>query len=221
MTYRIKEVFRSIQGEGLHVGTACVFVRFSGCNLWSGREEHRARDAERHGAACPRFCDTDFVDGVAMSLDELVAEVVGCGGRDVALLVFTGGEPLLQMDDALVERFGAEFPSARLAVETNGTVEASGSVAARCWFTCSPKVEASRLKLVRAHEIKVVLGDADPTQYLDRWPLAHAFIQAEATTTKIGTSLLNADAMRRASAWVMEHRGWRLSVQTHKVVGLR
>lgn len=231
MSYAIKEVFYTVQGEGYHAGTPALFVRFAGCNLWSGRDEHRDRDADRNGAECPRWCDTDFVDGDKWETAEgpkgLAAYIVACcpgDEADLPLVVFTGGEPLLQLDRALIAELREWFPKACFAVETNGTVEPKVPIGTRHgldWVCVSPKLPVDRLALTSGHELKVVVPAYDPRDYeaiADGFE--HRFISAEAETTSVGQSVIVADNLRRAASFVMENPAWRLTLQSHKIIGV-
>lgn len=210
MTYSVKEIFYTLQGEGRRAGRPAVFCRFAGCNLWTGREEDRSK------AIC-QFCDTDFVgtDGTlggkfqtATSLAELVAAQwpVGEGHRYVVL---TGGEPLLQVDSALIDALHErEF---EIAVETNGSVEAPPGLD---WICVSPKAGApwvqrsgNELKLAypQPHLLPDVVGDVQFDHYLIQ-PID-------------GPS--RASNTRAAIAYCQAHPQWRLSVQTHKLLGIR
>lgn len=209
MTYAVKETFRTLQGEGRHAGRAAVFLRFSRCNLWSGREADRAE------AVC-RFCDTDFVgtdgDGgglfrTAADLAAHVAEVWG-SGRDHRFVVCTGGEPALQLDVDLVDALhGAGF---EIAVETNGTLPLPDGLD---WICMSPKA-GTDVVVVAGDECKVVF----PQDRLD---------PAEFETLDFDHFLLSPmDGPDRAAntaaavAYCLEHPRWRLSLQTHKVLGI-
>ncbi|CAA7624547.1 7-carboxy-7-deazaguanine synthase [Magnetospirillum sp. UT-4] len=203
MTYTVKELFLTLQGEGARAGRVAVFLRFSGCNLWSGREEDRA------GAQC-RFCDTDFVGGErfadAASLAERVESLWPGGG--VPYVVCTGGEPALQLDDALVDalhRRGFE-----VAVETNGTRTLPAGID---WVCVSPKA-GTELVLRQGDELKLV------------WPqpgLDPGALEALAFTHRL---LQPMDGPERAAniaacvAWCLTHPLWRLSLQTHKLIGI-
>lgn len=208
MTYAVKECFLTLQGEGAQAGRAAVFLRFSGCNLWSGLERDRA------GAVCT-FCDTDFVgvDGEAggkfADAPALAAHVAARwpGGGD-PLVVCTGGEPLLQLDAALIEalhRKGFE-----IAVETNGTIAAPPALD---WICVSPKSTAALVQR-RGDELKLVYPQADaaPDQF-EALDFRHFFLQPM-------------DGPRReqntaaAARYCLAHPRWRLSLQTHKLVGL-
>src|SRR5262245_20966522 len=136
-TYAVREIFRTLQGEGAQSGTPMLFVRFSGCNLWTGRAEDRARDAARHRAACPLFCDTDFVGGERLGSTEIVARMRALPGP--RWICFTGGEPALQLDRELLETTRAA--GYRAAVETNGTVSLDGVRDLLDWVCVSPKVD--------------------------------------------------------------------------------
>ena len=208
--YTVKEIFYTLQGEGIHAGRPAVFCRFAGCNLWSGRE------ADRNGAVCT-FCDTDFVgvgpDGGRFDSATQLAEVVRSrwprdgGGRPY--VVCTGGEPLLQLDlNAVVALHAAGF---EVAVETNGTQTAPTGID---WVCVSPKAGAP-LQLTTGHELKLVFPqpDALPERFagLD---FAHFSLQPmEGDRTAENTAL--------ALRYCLTHPQWRLSLQTHKMLGIR
>jgi 7-carboxy-7-deazaguanine synthase len=210
MTYSVKEIFYTLQGEGAQAGRAAVFCRFAGCNLWSGREQDRA------GATCS-FCDTDFVGtdgpggGRFATADALAAAVAsrwpsGAGGRP--LVVCTGGEPLLQLDAAAVAALhGRGF---EIAVETNGTQPAPPGLD---WICVSPKADAP-LVLTRGDELKLVFEQPlAPPERFAGLAFRHFFLQPmDGPSRKRHT-----DA---AVAYCLAHPQWRLSVQTHKVVGI-
>ncbi len=212
MTYSVKEVFYTLQGEGINAGRPAVFCRFAGCNLWSGREADR-------GAAVCRFCDTDFVGtdgtlgGKFGSAAALAATIESCwpssAGRGPGLVVLTGGEPLLQVDTPLVEALHAR--GFEIAVETNGTVEPPPGLD---WVCVSPKAGAP-LKLRRGQELKVVVPqaghdlDALATLAFDHFllqPMDGPFVRRN---TQLAIDACLADPR------------WRLSVQTHKAIGIR
>ncbi|HSI46757.1 MAG TPA: 7-carboxy-7-deazaguanine synthase [Ideonella sp.] len=211
MTYSVKEIFYTLQGEGANAGRAAVFCRFAGCNLWTGREEDRA------SAVC-QFCDTDFVgtDGTlggkyrtAEELATLVAAQWPANTRGQRLVVLTGGEPLLQVDEALIAALHAE--GFEIAVETNGTIAAPLGLD---WICVSPKA-GSTLVQKQGQELKVVIPQAGlDLDALAALPFAHHFVQA-----------MDGPLARRnaeiATAHCMADPRWRLSVQTHKVLGIR
>jgi 7-carboxy-7-deazaguanine synthase (Cx14CxxC type) len=211
MSYSVKEIFYTLQGEGHHTGRPAVFCRFAGCNLWSGHEADRAR------AVC-RFCDTDFVgtDGAgggrfdtAVALAEAVAKTwprLGGGGRP--FVVCTGGEPLLQLDAPLVDALHRE--GFEVAIETNGTRLPPPGVD---WVCVSPKAGAE-LVLRRGDELKLVFPQPglDPAtlETLDfRWFSLQPMDGAE-----------RAANTRAAVAYCLEHPRWQLSLQTHKILGI-
>jgi 7-carboxy-7-deazaguanine synthase (Cx14CxxC type) len=210
MTYAVKEMFLTLQGEGVNAGARAVFVRFAGCNLWSGREQDRAT------AVC-RFCDTDFVgtDGLgggkfvdAAALVAAVADFWG-EGRENRFVVLTGGEPMLQVDDALVDMLHAA--SFRIAIESNGTLPAHPRLD---WVCISPKA-GSEVVQRAGDELKLVWPQAgiDPVM-LEGWAFTHHLLQP--------LDDLRADANREACvAMVLDRPRWRLSLQTHKLLGLR
>lgn len=209
MTYSVKEIFYTLQGEGGQAGRAAVFLRFAGCNLWSGREEDRA------SATC-RFCDTDFVGtdgsggGKFASPEALAAAVArawkGQGGRP--LVVCTGGEPLLQLDEpAIAALHAAGF---EIAVETNGTQAAPPGLD---WICVSPKAGAPLVQR-QGDELKLVYPqpDAMPGQF-EAMDFRHFFLQPM-------DGPLREQHTRAAVAHCLAHPRWRLSVQMHKAVGI-
>lgn len=223
--YHVVEVFKTLQGEGFHAGRCAVFVRFAGCNLWSGYDEHRVRDAARHDARCPIWCDTDFRKGTVMTDHELSLAIRDAAGpTGAALVVFTGGEPLLQFDSEAENAARSAIPFVQVCVETNGThLPKPGSFID--WICLSPKTAPDRLRLTRVDELKVVFPDYDPLVYeplvRSRVGPLHRFVQPRASTGAVGLSVLDRDTMERAARFCMENPEWRLSTQTHKVVGLR
>jgi len=208
--YLVKEVFLTLQGEGAHTGRAAVFCRFAGCNLWTGREEHRAT------AIC-QFCDTDFVGtdgpggGHFPSAEALAAHVASFWpvGIDAGLFVVcTGGEPLLQLDDALLDALHAH--GATVAIETNGTLPVPDGVD---WVCVSPKANAD-VVLTEADELKLVYpqAGAEPDRYLDL-AVTHRFLQPmDSPERAVNTAA--------AVAFCLADPRWRLSVQTHKDLGI-
>lgn len=205
MSYRIKEIFPTIQGEGFHAGRAAVFVRFAGCNMWSGDEAHRERDAIRNSAKCPRWCDTDFVGGETMTAREICDAVAGY--RNYELIVLTGGEPSLQVDMALVQALRNLAPWRDIAMETNGTKRPPPYL----WVTLSPKQSREKCALHESDEIKIVVPSYDPNEWRD-FPTRHRFVQAADGVP---------GSVDAAVSFVQANPAWRLSVQTHKVVGIR
>src|SRR3954447_20971750 len=209
MSYAVKEIFLTLQGEGGQAGRPAVFCRFAGCNLWSGREEDRA------DAVCT-FCDTDFVgmdgEGGGRFADaEALADAVQAGwrgGPDNRLTVLTGGEPLLQVDDALVAALHARGFS--IALETNGTLPAPAGID---WVCVSPKADAPVVQTT-GQELKLVFPQAgvDPARFegldFERFLLQPMDgPEREANTAA-------------AIAYCLAHPRWRLSVQTHKYIGI-
>lgn len=210
VTYQVKEIFYTLQGEGLNAGRAAVFCRFAGCNLWSGRE------ADRAAAQC-RFCDTDFVgtDGTLGGRHEqadTLADVIatcwsGVGGP--RLVVLTGGEPLLQLDAALIDALHAR--DFEIAVETNGTLAAPDGID---WICVSPKA-GNDVVLRHGDELKVVVPQAGlDLAAMERWDFRHFLVQPMDNAAA-------ADNRRWAIDWCMHHPRWRLSHQTHKALGIR
>jgi 7-carboxy-7-deazaguanine synthase (Cx14CxxC type) len=210
MSYAVKEMFLTLQGEGVNAGARAVFVRFAGCNLWSGREEDRAT------AVC-RFCDTDFVGvnglggGRFADAAALVAAVAGFwgDGRDDRFVVLTGGEPMLQVDDALVDALHAA--GFRIAIETNGTLPAHPGID---WICVSPKAGSTVVQR-SGDELKVVWPQAGTDiAALEAWAFTHRLIQPLDDAAA-------AEHRQAAIDLVMARPAWRLTLQTHKMLGLR
>jgi 7-carboxy-7-deazaguanine synthase (Cx14CxxC type) len=209
MTYSVKEIFLTLQGEGGQAGRAAVFCRFSGCNLWSGRERDRSQ------AVCT-FCDTDFVGtdgpggGRFASAGDLAAAVAAQwrGSPDHRLVVCTGGEPLLQLDTPLIDALHAAGFS--VAVETNGTLAAPPGID---WICVSPKADAP-LAQTSGEELKLVFPQAgvDPARF-EPLDFARFFLQPMDGPDREA-------ATAAAIAYCLDHPHWRLSVQTHKVLGI-
>lgn len=207
MTYAVKECFLTLQGEGVQTGSRAVFLRFAGCNLWSGRE------ADRATALC-RFCDTDFVgtDGVNggkfATADALAEQVERLWGEEAAqrLVVVTGGEPMLQLDAALIDALHAR--GFRIAAESNGTLAATAGID---WLCVSPKAGTEVVQR-SGDELKLVWPQAgiDPAA-LEQWDFRHFLVQP-----MDGPEGSIAAAVRLA----MERPRWRLSLQAHKIAGL-
>ena len=208
MTYAIKECFYTLQGEGAQAGRPAVFLRFAGCNLWSGREEDRAK------AVC-NFCDTEFVGtdgdgGGKFATPEALAEWVASrwpgGGKPY--VVCTGGEPLLQLDEAAIQALHAK--GFEVAVETNGTQPAPAGLD---WICVSPKADAP-VVLTQGHELKLVFPQpmAQPERF-EHLQFEHFFLQPM-------DGLLKTRNTRAAIDYCLAHPRWRLSVQTHKVLGI-
>lgn len=211
MSYRVREIFRTLQGEGAQSGTPMVFVRFAGCNLWSGHAADRERDAARTGAECPRYCDTDFVGGERLSVDELrgrVAELAGPGW-----ICFTGGEPALQLDRPLLEELRAA--GCRAAVETNGTVALDAIADLLDWVCVSPKLAGDGLRVLCGDELKLVYRGQPVAELRAFESLAfrHFFLQPE-------WGPRYDEHLAGALAFLQSQARWRLSLQAHKLVGL-
>ncbi len=215
MTYSVKEIYYTLQGEGAQTGRAAVFCRFAGCNLWSGREGDRAR------AVC-RFCDTDFVgtDGPggrkfkgAPALAEAVARAWGAGHGGVdadgsPLVVCTGGEPLLQLDQALVDAFHAV--GIEVAVETNGTQPAPAGLD---WLCVSPKA-GTTLLLTAGDELKLVYPqEGAPPEAFEHLAFRRFYLQPMDGPERERNT-------RLATRYCLAHPRWRLSLQTHKLIGI-
>lgn len=213
MSYAVKEMFLTLQGEGMQAGRRAVFLRFAGCNLWSGREVDRAR------AIC-RFCDTDFIgtDGEnggkfadAADLAARAASLWGAG-RDRRFIVITGGEPMLQLDAALIDTLhDAGF---EIAVESNGTLAALPGID---WLCISPKAGSEVIQRA-GNELKLVWPQdgLDPAA-VEQWDFPHFLVQPMDSSDAAS----NSAARDAAIALVQSQPQWRLSLQTHKLLGLK
>lgn len=209
MSYSVKEIYHSIQGEGANTGRAAVFLRFAGCNLWSGREE------DRDTATC-RFCDTEFVGtdgpggGKFQDAEALAAAVLDAwdGGGEDRFVVCTGGEPFLQLDSQVIDALHNQ--SFEVAVETNGTLAAPAGLD---WICVSPKADADFV-LQRGDELKVVFPQLgmDPAE-LDGLEFDRFFLQPMDGPDRDRNTEL-------AIQYCLEHPKWELSLQTHKLLGL-
>ncbi len=210
MTYSVKEIFYTLQGEGAQAGRAAVFCRFSGCNLWSGREE------DRSSAAC-QFCDTDFVGvdgpgGGKFASPEALALAVcqAWGGADSGqrFVVLTGGEPLLQVDEPLL--YALRMQGFTIAVETNGTIAPPRGLD---WICVSPKGQTD-LVVKKGNELKLVYQQVgvDPAHYQDL-DFDYFFLQPMDGSDRDGHT-------RRAVAYCKQHPKWQLSLQSHKLIGI-
>jgi 7-carboxy-7-deazaguanine synthase (Cx14CxxC type) len=214
-TYSVKEAYVTLQGEGAQTGRAAVFLRFAGCNLWSGLERDRLK------AVC-QFCDTDFVgtDGEnggrfsgAEALADHVASVwakTGPDAGDEGYVVCTGGEPLLQLDDALIAALHA--CGFDVGVETNGTLDAPEGLD---WICVSPKAAAPIVQTT-GNELKLVYPQTEAEAQPERFAalqFEHFFLQPKDDNSQ-------RDNIAAAAAYCMKHPKWRLSLQTHKLIGL-
>ena len=209
-TYKVKEAFYTLQGEGAQAGRAAVFLRFTGCNLWSGREE------DRHAAVC-KFCDTDFIgtDGTnggryaRVQCADLVERLwpAAAGGRPY--VVCTGGEPLLQLDEPLIAELQAR--GFEVAVETNGTLPVPASID---WVCVSPKADAE-LVVSSGDELKLVYpqpeAGAQPERFVNM-TFQHFFLQPKDEAGR--------DHQPATVAYCLAHPQWRVSLQTHKIMGI-
>ena len=209
MTYAVKEAFLTLQGEGVQAGSRAVFLRFAGCNLWSGREQDRAT------AQC-NFCDTDFVGtdgegGGKFSSADVLADHIGQlwgEGDERRLVVITGGEPMLQLDDVLIDALHAR--GFRIAMESNGTIEAASGID---WVCISPKAGTEVVQR-RGDELKLVWPQQgiDPAE-LEGWDFDHFLVQPMDCAERL-------TALDAAIKLAMDRPKWRLTLQAHKVAGL-
>lgn len=210
MTYSVKEIFYTLQGEGANTGTPAVFCRFAGCNLWSGREEDRA------SAIC-QFCDTDFVgtDGVgggkhstAGSLADAVLAAWPQKQASQKFVVLTGGEPALQLDAELVAALHER--GFRIAIETNGTLPLPAGID---WICVSPKA-GTEVVVRKGNELKLVIPQKDwPPARFENWDFQHFFLSPMDGPDR-------QDNTAKAIAHCLDNPQWRLSLQTHKIIGI-
>lgn len=208
--YKVKEIYYTLQGEGAHTGRAAVFCRFTGCNLWTGREE------DRHKAIC-QFCDTDFwgTDGLngghyptPESLAEKVISLWPANTAGKPYVVCTGGEPMLQMDDELVEAFHEQ--GLEVAIETNGTIPVLEIID---WICVSPKA-GSELVQLHGNELKLVYPQSGAEPHLfENLDFTHFYLQPM-------DSPKQAENIAATVEYCKANPKWRLSVQTHKLVGI-
>jgi 7-carboxy-7-deazaguanine synthase len=211
MSYAVKEIFLTLQGEGVQAGRRAVFLRFAGCNLWSGRE------ADRATAIC-QFCDTEFVGtdgdggGKFATADALADAAWACWGSvegAVPYIVITGGEPLLQVDSPLIDALHSR--GFAIGVETNGTIAAPDGID---WLCVSPKAGSATVQR-SGDELKLVWPQkGSDWEAMEEWAFVHHLIQPM-------DSPAFAENRQAAIHFVLEHPKWRLSTQTHKVLGLR
>ncbi|MEZ4297119.1 MAG: 7-carboxy-7-deazaguanine synthase [Polyangiaceae bacterium] len=213
MSYAVKETFYTLQGEGAHAGRAAVFLRFTGCNLWSGREA----DREKGPGGCSRWCDTDFAgtDGAGggrfSSAHDLARHVASHWlprRRDRRFVVCTGGEPLLQLDEPLTAALHDQ--GFEIAVETNGTLPLPPGID---WVCVSPK-QGGELVVRAGHELKLVV----PQPGLD--PADFASLDFQHFLLQPMDGLARAESTRLAVEYCLAHPEWRVSLQTHKLLGI-
>jgi 7-carboxy-7-deazaguanine synthase len=211
VSYQVKEIFYTLQGEGANAGRPAVFCRFAGCNLWSGREQDR-------GTAVCKFCDTDFVGtdgtlgGKFASADALADQIAAqwpTPDQANRFVVMTGGEPLLQVDTELIDALHVR--GFEIAVETNGTIVAPAGID---WICVSPKAGAPWLQRA-GHELKVVWPQAGfALEELESADFENRYLQPM-------DNILRADNTEKCIALCLQRPAWRLSLQTHKITGIR
>ena len=210
--YAVKEVYLTLQGEGAQTGQAAIFCRFTGCNLWNGREDGRSK------ATCT-FCDTDFVGvdgpngGRFSTANDLAQHLMKIWNQTAttsneAMVVFTGGEPALQLDEALLK--ACKSRGFRTAIETNGTLPLPPGID---WVCVSPKSTAP-LVVTKGDELKLVYPQADCTpEHFSQLEFTHRFLQPmDGPTAAVNTT--------KTIEYCMKNPGWRLSLQTHKLIGI-
>lgn len=201
----IKEIFSTVQGEGYFCGTPSTFVRFSGCNLWSGRLSGRS-----NGNPCAAWCDTDFVGGVHVQSDEIVEECLRLRNTHIVL---TGGEPLLQAKQPLIDAM--QRVGLFVAVETNGTIPLRD--AKPDWVTCSPKLPKDKIVIERIDELKFCLPSFDPLAYLD------LHTRMDTTSSRLFIQPVDGiqGSLQNCLDFLDKNKNYRVSAQLHKMWGLR
>lgn len=205
--YKVKEIYYTLQGEGYHSGKPAVFCRFSGCNLWSGREE------DREGAIC-KFCDTDFrgtdgVNGGSYNAQELCAKVLSLfPSNQQVFVVFTGGEPALQLDEELIAILHMHQIS--IAIETNGTIALPAGID---WICVSPKAD-TQLVVTKGNELKLVYPQLENSpEHFETLEFDHFYLQPLDDASQ-------AIHIKQCVQYCLEHPTWKLSLQTHKILGI-
>ncbi|HMP29004.1 MAG TPA: 7-carboxy-7-deazaguanine synthase [Saprospiraceae bacterium] len=206
-TYKVKEIYYTIQGEGFYTGKPAVFCRFAGCNLWTGREE------DREYAIC-KFCDTDFwgtdgVNGGKYTKDDLAKLVRSLyKGNDDPFVVCTGGEPALQLDTAMIEAFHEQ--GLQIAIETNGTIELKPGID---WICVSPKAD-TKIVVSKGNELKLVFPqiENDPKDY-EHLDFEHYYLQPLDDERQ-------SENIKECVQYCLENPKWKLSLQTHKFIGI-
>ena len=222
--YRVRALWQTLQGEGFWAGRPAVFVRLVACNMWSGYDADRARDAERTGAGCPLWCDTAFTkEGSVRLTAEDLADTVLRIGAGVRFCVLTGGEPFLQADAPLVRALHAR--GIEVAVETNGTVALATAFGDPAgwpdWIVCSPKLPLARLSIETCDELKLVVPDYRPEAYS---PLAERVRERSLAGRLLWLQPEDGprfeEAARLAVDLALSDPRWRVSVQGHKALGV-
>lgn len=223
--YRVKEIFKTIQGEGVHSGTAAIFIRFVGCNMWSGYEKDRNAHAKRSKNHCALWCDTDFTKEGSQKLSakeivEIIKEINLATKEPVKLIVVTGGEPMLQLskNSSLIKLLRDEGYYS--AIETNGTVSTKKMKDLPDWICCSPKVPEDKIKIERIDELKLVFPYYRPEEYKSLLPRSkNLFLQPCDEEKKEGVQSSEITTMECAY-FVMNNPEWKISVQIHKMLGV-
>lgn len=223
-TYRIKSVFKTLQGEGRFAGKPALFIRFVGCNLWSGEDRTRESDAIKNQVTCPLFCDTDFrAEGsTAQTLEQLLQNVLEIS-EGIKFCVITGGEPLLQADARLMRALHKH--GFFIAVETNGTKSIEEAFtddegySPPDWIVCSPKTKNPTIEYL--DELKVIVPRYSPLDFL---PLLSRIRTQSDGSSYLWAQPEDGPAAQETSAWAVQfclsHPDWRVSVQTHKILGI-
>lgn len=199
-TYKVKEIFYSLQGEGYYSGTPFVFVRFSGCNLWSGLEKHKK------DSPC-WFCDTNFVGGESLTASEILERINNIlPNSKEKRVVLTGGEPLLQVDEGFVEFLYKNHWS--ICIETNGTIDVDFKTPV--WITVSPKTHD--FKITKANEVKLLFENVlNPSEIREKFKFTTKYFYLQGIDNKVSKEMLD---------YILNNNEWRLSMQLHKILGI-
>lgn len=228
--YKVKSIWRTLQGEGYYAGRPAIFIRFVGCNLWSGYAADRERDAHRNAASCPLWCDTDFTKegSTAYTLHELVDAIRLLDESNCRFCVITGGEPLLHIDAQLIKAL--QQSGFEVAVETNGTValskncrdEESQTLLAPDWIACSPKLGQERLELEFFDELKLVVPSYQPQDFGDFLLRQRRHMRSDRLVPLLWLQAEDGprlkEAIRLAVDIALDNPAWRVGAQTHKLL---
>jgi 7-carboxy-7-deazaguanine synthase len=223
--YHVKAMFETLQGEAWWTGTPSIFVRLVGCNQWTGYEEDRERDAERHGSDCPLWCDTNFTpEGATYLTSRQICERLGVINSQINHVVFTGGEPFLQMDSGLIETLHEH--GFYVHVETNGTMPLSDTFDGDepDWICCSPKLPEPQTEIERIDELKLVVPDYRPRDYTTLIPRVRPREMAGETRKPMFVQPEDGPRLDEAKDLAVEiaknDPRWRVSTQSHKTLGI-
>lgn len=221
--YHVKAIFETLQGEAWWTGTPSIFVRLVGCNQWTGYEEDRERDAHRHGSNCPLWCDTDFTpDGATYMTAQKISERLEAINSQITHVVFTGGEPFLQLDSDLIETL--HHDGYYIHVETNGTIPLNDTFDGEQpdWICCSPKLPETQTEVEHINELKLIVPDYRPREYETLIPRVKSQPMAGETRKPMFVQPEDGSRLDEAKELAVEiaknNPQWRVSTQSHKTL---